>query len=55
MNTSYGQNLMALAEIADRQARQIQRLSRYQLAQAVTVLILGLVQIVHTFAIRGLQ
>ena len=47
---------MALAEIADRQARQLRALRYCQLAQGVTILLLGLVQIIHTFAIaRGMK
>jgi hypothetical protein len=54
MNTSYPRGLMALAEITDRQARQLRTLSQIQLAQGVTLLALGLVQIIHTFMItRG--
>ena len=56
MNTSYGQNLMALAEIADRQARQLRILRKFQLLQGVTLLFLGLTQLMQTFAIaRGMR
>ena len=45
---------MALAEIADRQARQIRQLTHLLLVQGVTLLIIGLVQIIHAFVIRGM-
>ena len=51
MNTSYPRSLMALAEITERQARQLRFLSRIQLVQTVTIVILASTQIVHTFAI----
>lgn len=55
MNTSDSRAVMALAEIADRQARLLRTLSRVQLVQAVIMLMLGLSQIANTVAIRGMK
>lgn len=55
MNTA-PQVLVSLCQSADRQARQIRQLRHFQLLQGVTLLFIGLTQLMHTFAIaRGLQ
>lgn len=56
MNTSDSRAVMALAEIADRQARQLRTLKNCQLVQGISLLFLGLAQLMHAFAFaRGMK
>ena len=56
MNTTTPHVLTTLVGTAERHALQIRQLRKFQLLQGVTLLFLGLTQLMQTFAIaRGLQ
>ena len=53
MTSTNTRGVMALAQIADRQARQLRTLARMQFTQGVVLALFGLVLLAHTFILYG--
>ena len=53
MTPTNPRGVMALAQIADRQARRLRILARVQFTQGVVLVLFGLVLLAHTFVLYG--